>query len=311
MTLKSKPSILPSSTESLLSGVQQRQARQTVATLIWMLREHNTSARILVCTSTNVAVDTDCDRVMRTYRSHRFSDEYGHLRLPIVRLYFMSQVTAGYLKGENRHPFNGHDPLNPHIHSHRLRLAHTNPAAWTGFINGHRHLSRYRVFSGDSDAKKIAKEYFRACRAMTDIIMEYVSVVFCTTAAISDSALEARDEKSRLLVGWRLSDCVINEAAYLTAPEIMAVAAKKSGSIIRFILAGDYRQLQQEKQSLLAKKVWHTTIFEELKKKGFLCTILDTEYRGHSELSKYYIDVFYQGRVQSAFQSRTILVPIL
>lgn len=75
-------------------------------------------------------------------------------------------------------------------------------------------------------------------------------------------------------------------------------------SALRLVLGGDHLQLPPYTATKAAEKAWgDQTLFESLKKKGFPTTLLNTQYRTHSDLAGAPNFVVYNGTMTPHFKT--------
>jgi len=265
---------------SLIWGPAATGKTETLAMLFAEILISDPKEKVLFTSPRHVAVDTICKRCIEVWR-------HGSKDQPFfVRLFSMSQIIAQQASGSIalRNPY--------HIHNLRMEVAKGSRPNYDGFLIGWKDI----VENGGFEDDKKAGAFNRARNALDRMIMDRARAVFCTTAATRSGALIWKETVGKEVVTktWDPTTNMVDEAACANPLEILLPLATFK-SIRRVVLGGDHLQLPLYLVSKGALAAWHKTLFEEIKIKGFPCTMLNLQYRTHDDLAEASQQINYPG----------------
>ena len=276
---------------SLVWGPAATGKSEVLANIIVEALRRNASERILVNAPRNVPVDSLLKRAVSVYESNN-----PRVQAPFVRLFSASQIQA-------QHAVKASVLNDPH-HIENLRMAEAsqNRPRWGAYGKNHAEL----IAEGFIEDEKKAKAYFKASFELTRIVMDKAKVVFCTTAACRNKALRwtVREENEVKLLTWKPTMNIVDEAACANPLELLLPLASFD-TIKRAIYGGDHKQLPPFLVSDEAKKLWAKTFFEELVIRNWPTTLLNVQYRTHSDAAEAAYHVIYDDKV-SAFHKTDV-----
>ncbi|KAL9632136.1 MAG: hypothetical protein Q9164_005508 [Protoblastenia rupestris] len=246
--------------------------------------------RVLVTAPRHVAVDSIMDRCTSIWYERHGRGSF----LPFVRLYSHSQIVA--------HWASDHPALRNPAHIDNVRVALAKRA---GGYNGFRQGREQLKFSGEFVSEDSARDFSKDCAALDASIRVKARVVFCTTAASRNhllrwetakpaSALESKPDYQT----WEPTTNIVDEAACANPLEIL-LPLVTFDSIERLVLGGDHQQLPPFLISQEAIDTWDKTLFEQLIRKGYPCTMLNVQYRTHDDLAEANGHIVYGDRLEA------------
>ena len=258
--------------------------------LVDIIRAINFSSRkerILVTAYNHVAVDeiargvlrftpleSQTKDITRFYSDTRAFEDWKHERIPtgqFGRIHIQSQRNslAHSLEEINEDYYlKGLDAI-----SGRRRGGYLGNFSWVRWYNMHRYLTR---------------------KAMNRTVY-----MFCTSSSIRADGMVLNGGTAAEL-SWPASTCLMDEVGSAKHVDIMQPIVTMRNTLRRLIFCGDDKQLGPTIFSSMAQRIWHDTwLSEMLNGAQFPVTMLNIQYRSHSELYSPTNDYFYDGTIES------------
>ena len=280
---------------SLVWGPAATGKSEVMAKIIVEAIRRSSNERVLVNASRNVPLDSLKDRTIQVWK-----DDVPKGNPPFVRLFSAAQIQAQYAI---KSPILD-DPY--HIDNLRKRAAESNAGAYKAFRENHGEMME----QGFIEDEKKAKEYFRDVFELTRSVMSSARVVFCTTAACRNKALrwtvkiKKENEVENVVQTWPATFNVVDEAGCANPMELLLPLATFD-TIERVTYGGDHKQLPPFLTSNEALEAWKKTLFEELKTRGWPCTLLNVQYRTHSDAAEATNHIIYDDKVTAHYKTQT------
>lgn len=220
-----------------------------------------------------------------------------------VRIYSEAEIER-QLRNDRKNLYE--NPL--HLDSQRLAIAQADGRAWSGYLEGREELIQF--FAINDEAKW--KAYIRQARQLTDLVLSQAKVVFVTCDSVRDGTFlhrkkvtNAQSKDEEVTVAWPATSCIIDAANCANPLQILSLTATFTNTLIRLILAGDHLQLPPRVQNDKAKTLWPKSFFKDCIDKTVDSTLLNIQYRMHSQLFAAANDIIYKGQVSSFWSSAT------
>lgn len=268
---------------SLVWGPAATGKSEVLANIIAQAIHRDPRERILVNASRNVPLNSLMQRAIQVWKNNN-----PNVDPPFVRLFSASQIQAQYaVKAPT---------LQDECHIDKLRLqeAARQPRQYSVFLENHKEM----MAQGFIEDEKKCKKYFKDASELTKVVMDRAKAVFCTTAACRNRALRwtvnVDDEKKAET--WPATMNVVDEAACANPLELLLPLATFN-TIRRVTYGGDHKQLPLFLVSEEAKKLWTKTFFEELYVRKWPTTLLNVQYRTHSDAAEAANHVIYDDKV--------------
>lgn len=136
---------------------------------------------------------------------------------------------------------------------------------------------------------------------MTKEILESAKAVFCANAFLCSSALGPKVGDKREL--WPATTVVMDEAGCANPGKVIMPVITFASTLHRFVLAGDLRQLSPFTITKGARQLYKVLTFEHLMKQNFPMTLLNQQFRTHSNTYDLVHHVVYENKIGSVIQT--------
>lgn len=279
---------------SLVWGPAATGKSEVLANIIVEALRRNPWERVLVNAPRNVPVDSLLKRAAAVNEANHPGKAGKKVFAPFVRLFSASQIRAQYA-------VNAPILAAPyHIDNLRMKEAERDKNRWAAYGTNHAELRT----EGFIEDEKKSMAYFKCAFELTRIVMDKAKVVFCTTAACRNNALRwtVQEENDVKLLTWQPTMNIVDEAACAKPLELLLLLASFN-TIKRAIYGGDHKQQPPFLVSDEAKKLWVKTLFEELIQRTWPTTLLDVQYRTHSDAAEAANHVTYDDKVRAFHQT--------
>lgn len=266
----------------------------TLAAIIVEAIRRNPKERVLANASRNVPLDSLLDRTIQEWETKN-----PNVDPPFVRLFSASQIQSQYLSKAAILD-------NPcHIDKLRLKEAAAHPRLYPAFLENHKDM----MLQGFIEDDKKAKKYYKEASDLTKVVMDKAKVVFGTTAACRNKALRwevkvgtKEDPEKVKIETWPVTINVVDEAACANPLELLLPLATFN-TIKRVVYGGDHKQLPPFLASPEAVGEWATTFFQQLIERKWPYTLLNIQYRTHSDAAEAANHVIYDDKVTAYYKT--------